>query len=134
MRYAGVEENAVTLSPSVAPSGSPPVEMAARPQQILRVASNTGVSQLATSLLKYVQEGSDVTLSCIGVASIAQALKACARANGEAVTNGMCLSLVPTYALKKLVDGDGQETECTVLNLFVYAHRVRVLGRGHGGI
>jgi stage V sporulation protein S len=68
-----------------------------RAEIILRVAAQTEVHKLAHSIQKNVEEGARVVLSCVGVATINQAVKSVAIANGKTAQKGYVLLLLPTF-------------------------------------
>jgi stage V sporulation protein SpoVS len=90
----------------------------------LRVSNGTPVQALATSILRYFEEGRKVALSCIGAQAAAQALKACAVANGEAGQQGKFFAIVPSFDVKKVRENrpgptQGDEIELTAIRLIV---------------
>lgn len=86
----------------------------------LRVSGSTQTRALATSILRYFDEGRRVALSCIGAQAASQALKAVAVANGELATQGKLLAIVPTFDLRRQADRvTGEEIELTAIRLIL---------------
>jgi stage V sporulation protein SpoVS len=86
----------------------------------LRVAADTDVQHLATAIVRYNDEGSKVHLSCIGVHSISQGVKATAIANGKVAPAGFIYLLLPAFDMTHFRDNQTQEmVERTVLKLQV---------------
>lgn len=86
----------------------------------LRVSGATQTRPLATSILRYFDEGRRVALSCIGAQAAAQALKAVACANGELASQGRLLAIIPTFDIRRQADRvTGEEIELTAIRLIV---------------
>lgn len=86
----------------------------------LRVSNGTEPKLLATTILRTFDENKRVAISCIGAQAVAQAFKAVAVANGEAVAQGVLLSIVPTFDVKKLRDRDtNQPIELTAIRMII---------------
>lgn len=75
-------------------------------EQELRVAAGTGTHVLATSIVKNFEEGKRVVLSCIGVKSQSQALKAVAVANGYVAPKGFVFVMLPSFHVTRFPDKD----------------------------
>lgn len=100
----------------------------APPQQTqeLRVANTTNVQQLATSIYKNLQEGKRVYLTCIGVQSIGQAVKATAIVNGISGPQGWYISTANSFMETEEVDRNtGLVTKKTVIKLTVLRHEFK---------
>ena len=86
----------------------------------LRVGNATQAKTLATSILRYREEGRSIVLSCIGAVALSNGVKAVAMANGELAQQGMFLSVVPGFCTKPLRDRDtGQTIEMTSIRLVI---------------
>lgn len=72
--------------------------------QELKVAAGTPHQHLATAILRYLDEGKRVVLSCIGAQSVSQAMKAVAHAQGESAQQGRLIAVVPGWDSKKFPD------------------------------
>jgi stage V sporulation protein SpoVS len=95
------------------------------PDQELRVGAQTDVKTLATALVKYNEEGNRVTLSCIGVPSTLQAMKAVAAANGQVAPRGYFFSVIPTFHVTRFPDREtGQTVERTAMLFALFKHRM----------
>lgn len=82
----------------------------------LRVASSTDVNMLATSLSKNIEEGKSVSLSCIGLQPLSQAVKAVAVANGFVAPQGFVFVLLPSFSVTKFPDREtGEMVERTAI-------------------
>ena len=88
--------------------------------QELRVSNGTNVKQLATAILRFMEEGKKVSLACIGPQSQSQALKAVAVANGEMAPQGKILLVLPAFDVKVFADKDTRNSvEMTAIILHV---------------
>ena len=86
----------------------------------LRVSSSTQVKQLATSILRNLDEGRALVIACIGMHPLNTAMKAVSVANGEAAQNGFLLSLVPSFKEREFPDRHTSEMIVqTALRFFV---------------
>ena len=93
----------------------------------LRVAADTDVQHLATAIVRNIDEGKQVHLSCIGVHSISQGVKATAIANGKVAPAGFIFQLLPAFDMTHFLDDRTQEmVERTVLKLTVLKHSLGV--------
>lgn len=92
-------------------------------EQELRVANSTDVRYLATAILRYLDEGKRVYLSCIGVQTISQACKSVAVANGELAPQGYVLTLLPTFQVRNFED-NGETVERTVLRFSLHEQAI----------
>jgi stage V sporulation protein SpoVS len=82
----------------------------------LRVASTTDVNLLATSLTKNVEEGKSVSLSCIGLQPLSQAVKAVAVGNGFTAPHGFVFVMMPSFSVTKFPDREtGEVVERTAI-------------------
>ena len=75
-----------------------------QPVQELRVANATNVHDLATSIVRHTDEGKFVTLSCIGVGSLAQGTKAVIIANGKLSAQGKVLVRIDHFGSAHIND------------------------------
>jgi stage V sporulation protein SpoVS len=73
------------------------VEMAKREEVLLRVANTTDVHKLATSIRRNVEAGRRTVVSCVGVMTINQAVKATAISNGWSAPLGWICMLLPVF-------------------------------------
>lgn len=89
---------------------------------ILRVAKVTELHQLATAMRKYHEEGARVVLSCVGVQTVNQAVKATAIANSYTAPNGFVFLLLPTFYMDK--DRDNPNVERNVIRLVLIKHLI----------
>lgn len=106
----------------VAPHDAVPAQQA---EQELRVATSTNVQLLATSIVRNVEEGKRVTLSCIGVQPVSQAVKAVAIANGQVAPHGMVFFISPAFHVAHFKDRESNEdVERTVMRLTIVVHRI----------
>lgn len=86
----------------------------------LRVSNGTPSKALATSILRYLDDGKRVTLSCIGAQCLNQAVKAVAIANAEAASGGHMLVVIPSFETRSFPDRNtGEPLEMTGMSLFV---------------
>lgn len=86
----------------------------------LRVANETPIQNLATAMVRYIEEGRHVTLSCIGAQSISQAVKAVAISHGTTAPGGKLLAIIPTFNVKDIKDKFSQQmVETTALRLII---------------
>jgi stage V sporulation protein S len=86
----------------------------------LRVSNGTPAKGLATSILRYMEDGKRVALSCIGPQTLNQAIKAVAIANGEAAPGGSMLIIIPSFDTKHFPDrSSGLDVEVTAMKLMV---------------
>lgn len=84
----------------------------------LRVKGTTSPKDLAGSIVKNLQNGKAVTLSCIGHQSIGQAVKSLPIANGMLVTQGYMVAAFVGFEVKHLqLDGEDQERTACLLYL-----------------
>lgn len=87
----------------------------------LRVASSTNIQYLATSIVKYFQEGRRVQISAIGVVPISTAIKALIIANGKVAPEGRVFVMVPYFFTDDVDNRESGLTEQkTVIKLSVY--------------
>ena len=85
----------------------------------LRVKNTTNVQHLATSIVKNIEEGRKVFMSCIGVQSISQATKSLAIANGKVAPTGYMLCCIPAFH-HVLLDGEnGEKEKKTIVRLLL---------------
>lgn len=76
---------------------------------VLRVAGDTIVEHLATSVVKYIEEGYRVVMACIGCMPIMQATKAVAVANSRTGPHGFFLSMLPSFNIVRFPDKETRE-------------------------
>ena len=90
-------------------------------QMILKVSNSTDVHKLATSVRRHVESGryTRVVLSCIGVQTVNQAVKAVAVANERTAPQGYLLSLYPYFHMEKR-----DQAEHTVIRLAVMRYLI----------
>lgn len=93
---------------------------AAKEEQILKVSNRTDVHKLAHSIVATEQEGKRVVISCIGVMTINQAVKAIAVANGKTAPRGYVFLTLPAFHTE-IVDND---VESTVIRFTVIKHLI----------
>jgi stage V sporulation protein SpoVS len=89
---------------------------------VLRVSNGTNVHKLATSVRKNVENGNAVrvVLSCIGVQTINQAIKAVAIANERTSQNGYLLLLYPYFFTEQKTE----EVENTIMRFVVIRYLI----------
>jgi len=87
------------------------------PDMELRVKNTTNVQHLATSIVKNIEEGRKVFMSCIGVQSISQATKSLAIANGKVAPTGYMLCCIPAFHHEVLSSEDGGDEKKTIIHL-----------------
>lgn len=76
---------------------------------VLKVAKDTVVEHLATSVVKYIEEGYRVVMACIGCMPIMQATKAIAVANSRTGPHGFFLSMLPAFQVVHFPDKETRE-------------------------
>lgn len=81
---------------------------------ILRVAAGSPSAKVAGAVLKYMQEGSDVSLIAIGAGAVNQAVKAICIARGMASPAGWNLYCIPAF-----IDEDVDGTQKTALKFHI---------------
>ena len=95
------------------------------PEQELRVAGNTDTKMLASCIVKNHEDGRRVFLSCIGVASISQAFKAVAVANGFVAPQGYVLVMLPSFYVARFMDKESKEMiDRTAMRISVLKQRM----------
>lgn len=70
----------------------------------LRVAGGSQSSKVAGAIIKYLQEGLDVSLIAMGAGAVNQATKAVAIARGMGASHGWDLKTIPCFA-DEMADG-----------------------------
>jgi stage V sporulation protein SpoVS len=70
-------------------------------EQELRVAGQTATGALASAIVKNIDDGKRVVLSCIGCMPTLLAAKAVAAANGLIAPHGYVLYMLPTFHVTK---------------------------------
>lgn len=88
--------------------------------QALRVSAATQIDSLSIAILRFMDEGKIVVLDCIGAQSVHLAMKAVARANGEAGQQGKVLLAMPFFEKRQLPDREmGGFSDVTALRFTV---------------
>ena len=70
----------------------------------LRVAGGSPSTKVAGAIIKYLQEGREVTLIAMGAGAINQMVKAVAISRGMGATHGWDLKVIPCFS-DEMVDG-----------------------------
>jgi stage V sporulation protein S len=70
----------------------------------LRVAGGSPSSKVAGALIKFIQEGKNVSLISMGAGAVNQAIKAVAIARGMGASYGWDLKIIPCFA-DEMADG-----------------------------
>lgn len=95
-------------------------EIIDRQVEELRVSNGTPAKSLATTVLRFFDEGKRVALSCIGAQAAANALKAVAIANSELASQGKFFAVIPMFDVRRTQDRTtGQEIELTAIRLLI---------------
>lgn len=84
---------------------------------VLKVANGTDVQKLAYSIQKNVEEGARVVISCLGLQSMNQGVKAVAIANGRTAQLGYVLMIYPVFHSE--TDPRNPDVEQTVLRFIM---------------
>ena len=91
----------------------------------LRVGGSTNVHHLAKSIVKSIEEGKQIILSCIGLPAISVAVKSVAVANGHTAPQGNVLYMLPSFQLKAFADKEtGKMIEMTAVRLTIVRRRI----------
>lgn len=75
-------------------------------ESILRVSNTSPPASLASAISHAVHDGSQVTLRCIGAASVNQGIKGIAIARGYVAQRGHDLVCAPGFTTVQMSDGD----------------------------
>lgn len=94
--------------------------VAPKDEIILRVSNSTDVHKLATSIKKNDAESRRVVISCIGVQTVNQAMKAVAIANGQVATAGYVFFALPYFHVETQESG----VEQTIMRFAVIRHLI----------
>ena len=83
----------------------------------LRVAARTPTVELASAIANAIYEDGEVTLRAIGAASVNQAVKGIAKAQGFAAQHGMVLATRPGFLTVQMPsrDSDGFEDRTAII-------------------
>lgn len=73
---------------------------------LLRVKNSSPPAQLASAISHAVYDGKQVTLRCIGAASVNQAIKGIAIARGYVAQRGLDMSCRPGFTTVPMSEGD----------------------------
>lgn len=98
---------------------SRPALVKAQPEIELRVASGTNVHDLATSIIRNIDEGKLVVLSTIGVGAQAQATKAVIIANQKLSAYGKVLVRIDEFGQANI----DEQVERTTIRMPLYMFR-----------
>lgn len=80
----------------------------------LRVAAGSPAAKVAGAIVKYMEEGYEVSLLSMGAGAVNQAVKACCIARGMAAPKGWNLQFIPGFVDERVGD-----TAKTAIRLFV---------------
>ena len=85
--------------------------------QLLKVGAATCPAKLSHAVFKYTEEGKQVVLTCLGVASLGVGIKSIILANRQTVTQGYFFLVTPSYQTQAALRPEYPAEERTVVVL-----------------